>query len=201
METKKNKIEINISTITEPPFPEGLQDFMRKEHEAQRIPVATTVQFDISELEMSVPAGLIFLQDAWAKAVIGTIAVLQDRVPAADASQHKMREVVSEHMADDGDDFFRYTTYIDLQLYKLREATFKKQDFASEVREGLMQLSAQIADHAWEYVHAHKSEIPKTIEYVNRVSGMPPEMLGGTSIHVVGEDEDEFDEDFVGEWG
>ena len=172
---------------------------MRKEYEAQRIPVPTTVQFDISELEMSVPAGLIFLQDAWAKAVIGTIAVLQDRVPAAEASQHKMREVVSEHMAEDGDEFFRYTTYIDLQLYKLREASFETQDFASEVREGLMQLSTQIADHAWEYVHAHKSEIPQTIEYVNRVSGMPPEMLGGTRISV--EDEDEFDEDFVGEWG
>ena len=196
---------LNVQVASPPPMAEGLQEYMQVRHRERELPMPTSVQFDPMDMSISIPAGLIFLNDAWHKSVVSIIATQKDL--AGLTKMPKKEEVVdrlSEHMGDDGDMYFRVNAFADLQLY-LKEHHGNMRGFADEVVYQLKILARDLCEYAWDYVHANMDDVKVDADGNLLIkTNYDPD---NTHMEItpirrieVDEDEDDFGNDFVGEW-
>ena len=217
-ETEDKEVTMKIQTSAQPPLAEAFTKWMWEGISADRFSIPTGVQFDPEDMKISMPAGLVFLQDCWTKACVGAFIAINNPLPNFTDEDviKRMRDTVAkrleQHMAVDGDLFFRYTAWVDLQLYNSEdegnpEEVMKKNlsalarycaeaayDTATENAETLRD-DIMLNPHLRESLHA---SVAKTEEVLNMGESDLQNMLKG---EVATDDEEGFDEDFVGEWG
>ena len=217
-ETKDKEVMMKIQTSEAPPLADAFTTWMREGIMADRFSIPTGVQFDPEDMKITMPAGLVFLQDCWAKACVGAFIAMNNPLPnqTGEDMVKTMRDTVAkrleQHMADDGDLFFRYSAWVDLQLYNGEdegnpEEVMKKNlsalakycaeaayDTATENAETLRDDIMNNA-HIRETLH---ESVARTEEVLNMGESDLQNMLKG---EVATDDEGDFGEDFVGEWG
>jgi|TARA_R100000084_G_C4652111_1_gene150434 hypothetical protein len=217
-ETEDKEVTMKIQTSAQPPLADAFTTWMREGIRANRFGIPTGVQFDPEDMKISMPAGLVFLQDCWAKACVGAFIAINNPLPNQTGEDvvEIMRATVArrleQHMADDGDLFFRYSAWVDLQLYNGEdegnpEEVMKKNlgalakycavaayDTATANAETLRD-DIMLNPHLRETLHA---SVARTEEALNMGESDLQNMLKG---EVATDNEEDFDEDFVGEWG
>lgn len=217
-ETEDKEVMMKIQTSAQPPLAEAFTTWMREGIMADRFSIPTGVQFDPEDMRISMPAGLVFLQDCWAKACVGAFIAMNNPLPnqTGEDMVKAMRDTVAkrleQHMAVDGDLFFRYSAWVDLQLYNGEdegnpEEVMKKNlsalakycaeaayDTAAENAETLRD-DIMLNPHIRETLH---ESVARTEEALNMGESDLQNMLKG---EVATDDEGDFDEGFVGEWG
>jgi hypothetical protein len=217
-EIEDKEVRMKIQRSAQPPLADAFTTWMHEGIMADRFSIPTGVQFDPEDMRISMPAGLVFLQDCWAKACVGAFIAINNPLPnlTSEDMVKTMRATVAkrleQHMADDGDLFFRYSAWVDLQLYKGEdegnpEEVMKKNlsalakycaeaayDTATENAETLRD-DIMLNPHLRQTLH---ESVARTEEALNMGESDLQNMLKG---EVATDDEEDFDEDFVGEWG
>jgi|TARA_R100000482_G_C5092597_1_gene131598 hypothetical protein len=189
------ELTVNAKMTTPPPMGDGLMAYMQQRHMEQKVPMPTTVQFDPSEMVMSVPAGMIFLQDAWQKSVVSTIATIVGHIPK-NISKELTAETIGEHMADDGDLFFRVCAFTDLQLFKNSE---NEMGFEDEVKHQLNLLARDVCEYAWDWVHTHRDDIEEEDGQI-KIHNRMYDSDGNLNVPVATNENEDYDDAFTGEW-